>query len=165
MKEKRREKRISLGLVGLVLVILMVGCGTAVYQRTIKAIKPENFPDLISVIDSERCGEILFKPIHQGISISTYDCYITEAQFYDVAIFYVADGYASPGRLFRYQSNDFPMRSSLTHKVHINSREQPPMQVRVTTLYTMQLPKLQQVQRDGLFRIQRSQWDGDYPPP
>lgn len=155
----------KLGLLGSFLFILMMGCGTAVYQSLLHNIKPQNFPDLVEVIDSKRCGEVKIQPIHQGFTLNTYDCYISNAPYYDVVVFYVADGYASPGRLFRYQSTDVPLRTSLTHKIHINSRENPPMQVRVTTLYTVQLPKFQRTGDASLFRLQRSQFGGDYPPP
>lgn len=155
--------KVSLLILGL--VVLVAGCGTAVYQSTLQTIKPQNFPGLIPVVDSKRCGEVIFKTIHQGISISTYDCYVTEAPFYDVAVFYVGDGYASPGRLFRYQSYDFPTRSSLTHKVHINNRDNPTMQVRVTTQYTAQLPKFERMPGQLFARPQRSEWEGNYPPP
>lgn len=132
----------KMAIAGLVLVLGIGACSTAVFQHSLKSLKPNNYPGLIHVIDSERCGEVKIGRINKGYSVITYDCYIVDGPINDVILFYLFEGYDLQGRLLRHQEDDYPIRSHLTHMVNLYTHDDAPMQVRVTTIYTAQTPRL-----------------------
>lgn len=130
----------------LITFILLLGFvvwgGTAVYHQTIHSLKPTNYPNLTLVFDTARCGEVAFSRIHKGYSLITYDCYTTEDGINHVILHYLSDGFRLEGRLLRHQAQETPVRTNLTHMVNMYPHDDAPMQVRVTTIFTAQLPRL-----------------------
>ena len=120
----------------------MGACTTAVFQQSLQQLKPDNYPGLTLVFDSERCGDVAYGRIHKGYSIITYDCYLTDEPTANVILFYLSQGYDLQGRLLRHQEDDFPLRTHLTHMINLYSHNDAPTQVRVTTIYTAQTPRL-----------------------
>lgn len=136
------DKRPLLLSLSLLTLLSLVGWGVvALRVEIIHSVKPNNYPALQQVFDSPRCGEVEFGRIYKGVSLITYDCYTTSDDINRVIFFYLSEGYRLEGRLLRHRAEQKPLRTNLTHMVNLYRHDDAPMQVRVTSIYTVQLPR------------------------